>query len=101
MSAPIDRAAPKTLRPRWPWPKEGAPGRRKRLESRPALALKRRLGVRNRPKRGLQTDFMTVQAHIIAHDRKALSSLGGAMGVSKTMMMTITPCQPGAGRSPI
>jgi hypothetical protein len=44
---------------------------------------------------------MTVQAHIIAHDRKALSSLGGAMGVSKSMMMTITPCQPGAGRSPI
>jgi len=44
---------------------------------------------------------MTVTAQIIAHDRKALSSLCGAMGVSKSMMTTITPCEPGAGRSPI
>jgi hypothetical protein len=44
---------------------------------------------------------MTVSAHLIAHDPKAYSSLGGAMGVSKSMMMTITPCQSGAGRTPI
>jgi hypothetical protein len=44
---------------------------------------------------------MTVQAHTIARDRKAPLSLRSAMGVSKSMMTTITPCEPGAGRLPI
>jgi hypothetical protein len=44
---------------------------------------------------------MRFQADSFAMDSLADHGLGAAPRVSKTMTMPITPCQPGAGRTPI